>query len=129
MYELFAWTMSQPDFEQYCDSSSVVCQLLQAHFSALQLIMAPVTKSEQQFKEAVVGKQLDDNGKTVAWLVGIHRRVPDQFKKYFAWTKWVEEEVLSGRLFNGRVRDEREPGGLHEMMGSWNDDWNVVMNT
>jgi hypothetical protein len=127
MYETFSWTMTQPEFEHYCNPSSLACQLLLAHFTALQLIMSPVTRAEQRFKEAEVGKQLNDNGKTVAWLVGIHRRVPNEYKKYFAWTKWVQDQVLSGFLFSGRVCHDKEPDALNDVMGSWNDDWRTIL--
>lgn len=127
MYELFSYTMPQAEFEQYCDYSSAACQLLQAHFVALQLIMAPVTKVEFTQKETLTGKKNEDYGKTVAWLVGIHRRVPDELKKYFAWTLWIQEETLAGRLHDARIREE-DMGSLKNVMGEWNNDWQVVMN-
>jgi len=129
MYELFSWSMTQPDFEHYCNPTILACQLLQAHFTALQLVMAPVTKPEQRFKEAQVGKEPDDSGKTVEWLVGIHRRVPAEYKQYFLWTKWVEEQVLKGYICNGKICDVEEPAALKcESMGTWKTDWGHVTN-
>ena len=78
------------------------------------------------YKEASTGRREDGNGKTVAWLVGIHKRVPWELRKYFSWTMWVQKEVLSGRLYVGRVRDE-DMGSLDEVFEAWNEDWGNVM--
>ena len=127
MYELFSYGMSQPEFASYCNTSSVPCQLLQAHFVALQLVMTPVTKVELEFKEREIGKREGQNGQTVAWLVGIHKRVPRHLRLYFAWTMWVEKEVLNGNLYNGKAIIEGA-GGLNEVLEAWNSDRSVIVN-
>ena len=127
MYELFSYGMSQPEFASYCNISSVPCQLLQAHFVALQLVMTPVTKVELEFKERETGRREGQNGQTVAWLVGIHKRVPRHLRGYFAWTMWVEKEVLNGNLYNGKAKIEGA-GGLNEVLEGWNTDWGFAVN-
>jgi hypothetical protein len=106
MYELFSYTMTQAEFAAYCDQSNEACRLLQAHFVALQLLMSPITKNEWVAKEAQTGQKDDGNGKTVLWLVGLHRGVRPDMVRYYRWTLWVQKEVLSGRLYNGAVKDE-----------------------
>lgn len=39
---------------------------------------------------------------TAGWLVSLHRDVESVLlRKYCVWTRWVEEEVLGGRLLDG----------------------------
>lgn len=90
--------------------------------------MTPITHLELSSKEKEIGKKDDGDGKTVTWLVGIHKRVPKELEGYFAWTMWVQEEVLSGRLYSGRVSDE-EIGNLNRVMDQWNEDWGVLVDS
>jgi hypothetical protein len=112
MYELFSWTMTQPDFEYFVNPSNEACKILQAHFVALQLIMSPVTKNEWAAKERETGIKDDGNGKTVGWLFGIHNHARKDMLKYYRWTMWVQREVLSSRLYNGKISDESLPSLL-----------------
>ena len=74
--------------------------------------MSPITRNEWSIKEKETGKRDDGNGKTVGWLVGIHRHARKDMLKYYRWTSWVQNEVLSGGLYNGKVRDSSLPGLL-----------------
>ena len=39
---------------------------------------------------------------TAGWLVSLHRDIDgDLLRKYCVWTRWIEEEVLAGRLLDG----------------------------
>jgi hypothetical protein len=109
MYELFSYTMTQEEFREYCNPSNEACKILQAHFVALQLIMSPITKNEWATKENETG-QRDGHGKTVMWLVGLHRRAPAHMLRYYQWTLWVQQEVLNGNIYNGRVGEDALEG-------------------
>lgn len=67
--------------------------------------MSPVTKVEQAPKERATGVK-DESMKTVMWIVGIHKNIRPEMRKYCKWTLWVQNEVLAGNVYNGKISDE-----------------------
>lgn len=99
IYGLFSYYMPHSEFAELINPSNLVCQVLQAHFVALQLTMAPITRSEWEDDKAAKD---DQGGKDSAkWFIALHRNVPDEMMEYYEWTMWVESEVSAGRIYNG----------------------------
>jgi hypothetical protein len=46
IYALFSYHMPYSEFREFTDPGNEVCQLLQAHFVAMQLVMGPIFKVE-----------------------------------------------------------------------------------
>jgi hypothetical protein len=92
------------EFREFTDPDNEVCQLLQAHFVSLQLVMTPITKSEwERRKNATADREV---GKTGQWLKAIHNNIPSHMKQYYDWTLWIEKEVYEfGRISNGDCRN------------------------
>ena len=103
MYALFAHQMTPAEFNDFTSSASPSSQtfkILQAHFVALQLIMNPAAKIA-----AVDGAKcpVREPGRaaTVGWLTALHAEIDKKKEKYCTWTRFVEREVLGGRLLDG----------------------------
>jgi hypothetical protein len=103
MYKLFSYSMPQDGFREFTDPRNEVCRLLQAHFVALQLIMAPITKHELDGRE---NNTETGNGFTGCWLTGLHSNIPDSMLQYYEWTMWVELEVYQGRVYNSQYAED-----------------------
>ncbi|KAF8855516.1 hypothetical protein BDZ45DRAFT_502767 [Acephala macrosclerotiorum] len=99
VYSLFSCEMQQEEFREFVNPENEVCQLLQAHFVALQLIMTPISKGEWKDREAAVSG--DGDGTTGRWLQTLHSRIPVHLLEYYEWTLWVDAEVQRGKIFNG----------------------------
>lgn len=126
MYALFAHQMTSADFHDFTspDSPSAqVFRILQAHFVALQLIMNPIAAVQAR---SVSPCPVKDQGRTatVGWLTNLHNDLKDMTngklenpQKYYVWTRWVEREILAGRLLDGSrpssacVTKEKKVGG------------------
>jgi len=91
VYELFSYTMPYSEFREFTDPNNKVCQLLQAHFVAMQLIMTPITRSEWEGRRNATSGEED--GKSGHWLKTIHRNIPADMKTYYEWTLWIDREV------------------------------------
>lgn len=76
--------MSHCEFREFTDSENRVCQLLQAHFVALQLVMTPITRNAEG------AWRRGEEGETVHWLENIHRRIPGEMRGYYQWTLCIE---------------------------------------
>lgn len=99
--------MPYDQFREFIDPQNEVCRLLQAHFIALQLIMTPITKVEWAGRE---NTSESGNGTTGRWLIGAHSRIPAHMEEYYEWTRWVQQEVSQGRVYNGLYADELTDG-------------------
>lgn len=100
VYELFSYRMPYEEFREFTDPNNAVCQLLQAHFVSMQLIMTPITRSEWEGRKSATAD--NEDGKTGHWLKAIHKGIPRGMEPYYEWTLWVEKEVYErGRLMNG----------------------------
>ncbi|TVY85085.1 Sterol uptake control protein [Lachnellula suecica] len=104
VYAAFSYTMQQTNFQEFISPANKVCQLLQAHFLALQLTMTPVAKTEPEGHR----KGTTKDGVTARWFASLHRDIPEELKEYYEWTLWVEYEVKQNRVFNGVVKTEME---------------------
>jgi hypothetical protein len=100
IYKLFSYSMSHDEFRYYCDPNNQVCKILHAHFVALQLIMDPIAKREQELKAASCPVEQDKRAATTGWLVALHRDIPAHLLDYYVWTMWIEREVSGGRVFD-----------------------------
>lgn len=104
MYGLFAMQMTPTEFHTFTSPTSPSVQIfkiLQAHFVALQLIMNPVASKEAMPRATCPVKEIG-RAATAGWLVSLHRDVEGGLlRKYCSWTRWIEEEVLGGRLLDG----------------------------
>lgn len=100
VYELFSYLMPYDEFREFTDPNNAVCQLLQAHFVSMQLIMTPITRNEWEGRKNSTAD--NEDGKTGHWLKAIHKSIPKGMEPYYEWTLWVEREVYErGRLMNG----------------------------
>lgn len=84
------------EFREFADPQNAVCQLLQAHFIAMQLIMAPIMTVEWQGKQSLV-----PSNRSGRWLDSLHRNIPTHMLEYCEWTLWFEGVVSSGHHLNG----------------------------
>ncbi|RDL38002.1 uncharacterized protein BP5553_05435 [Venustampulla echinocandica] len=109
IYGAFSYYMPHSEFAELINPSNLVCQVLQAHFVALQLTMTPITSQEWAGRESSKG----GGGDTLRWFTVLHRNVPDEMMKYYEWTMWVESEVSAGRIFNGVVAIDESMEELH----------------
>jgi hypothetical protein len=103
VYGLFAHGMTQAEFNDFTSPLSPSAQtykILQAHFVALQLIMEPATKSAVVERAECPVKELG-RAATVGWLSALHADVEKRNERYIVWTRFVEREILSGRLLDG----------------------------
>lgn len=91
--------MQYDEFREFTNPANEVCQLLQAHFVAMQLIMTPITRAEWKDRESY--KSDEGDGTTGRWLRTLHSTIPVHMLKYYEWTLWVDDEVQRGRLYNG----------------------------
>lgn len=91
--------MSQDEFREFTDPSNEVCQLLQAHFVALQLIMTPITRAE--FGQRTTGNTNNTDGRTGRWLETLHKTIPPHLLQYYEWTLWVETATDAGAIGKG----------------------------
>jgi hypothetical protein len=91
--------MPQDEFREFTDPGDEVCQLLQAHFVALQLIMTPITRAE--FGKRMIGNTYNADGRTGRWLETLHKTVPPHLLKYYEWTLWVEKATDAGAIGKG----------------------------
>lgn len=92
--------MSHEEFRDLTRTSNEVGNAILAHFVALQLIMTPITRVErlQRDTRLVVRDKFNDR-KTVKWLRHLHANVPHHMKEYFEWTRYVEDEMITGKYF------------------------------
>lgn len=95
--------MPYDQFREFVNPQNEVCKLLQAHFVALQLIMTPITKVEWAGRE---NTSESGNGVTGRWLIGVHSHISAHMSEYYEWTRWVEQEVFQGRVYNGLYTEE-----------------------
>jgi hypothetical protein len=104
--------MPQSSFFHFINPDNRVCQILQSHFVALQIIMEPITQQEVPKDRADRAK---DEPKTAGkWLKPLHESVPAEWLPYYEWPMWVEKEVLKGRIFDGSVSIGGEVGEIVE---------------
>jgi hypothetical protein len=92
IYELFSYRMPYPEFREFTNLENKVCQLLQAHFVSMQLVMTPITKYEWDGRRNATAGNKDR--KTGHWLKAIHATIPKGMECYYQWTLWVESELL-----------------------------------
>lgn len=91
--------MSHEEFALYIDPSNEAGKLLQAHFSALQLIMTPFTRRETVAnKRKCATSMYRQDGTTVRWLVSLHRKIKPEMAMYYEWPMWVQKEVEAQRI-------------------------------
>ncbi|KUJ12226.1 uncharacterized protein LY89DRAFT_225053 [Mollisia scopiformis] len=102
IYSLFSYDMQHDEFREFTNPVNEVCQLLQAHFVAMQLIMTPITKSEWKDRESAA-RESDEvgDGSTGRWLKTLHDNMPLHLIEYYEWTLWIDDEVQKGRIYNG----------------------------
>lgn len=102
IYAFFSFEMQHEEFREFTNPANEVCQLLQAHFVAMQLIMTPITKTEWRNRESA-DREADEggDGTTGNWLQTLHATIPVHLLDYYEWTKWIDGEVQKGRIYNG----------------------------
>lgn len=98
IYALFM-QMSYDEFRHFTDPKNDTCQLLQAHFVAMQLIMTPITKAEWAGRQTRVATKPD--GRSARWLENLHQTVPLHMLEYYKWTMWIERAVVEGDICYG----------------------------
>lgn len=82
--------MNNEEFCDFTDSTNVVGKLLQSHFVALQLVMAPISKialSKTASEEAV------DTISGARWLGSLHRNIPEHMLEFVQWPLAIEKEA------------------------------------
>jgi hypothetical protein len=95
VHEMFMM-MAQEEFREFTDPRNQVCQLLQAHFIAVQIIMRPITQVDWHRNSTAVSS--DPGSKLRRWLGTSNKRAPAQMLEYYKWTLWVESGVCSGQV-------------------------------
>jgi hypothetical protein len=91
--------MPHDEFREFTDPSNEVCQLLQAYFVAMQLIMAPITKVE--WGQRTSANTFNTAVSSGRWLETLHKKIPPHMLEYYEWTLWVENAVYSDSNFYG----------------------------
>jgi hypothetical protein len=95
VYQLFMM-MPHEEFREFTDSKNEVCQLLQAHFVAMQLIMTPISKVEWGKRKSPTAMKTD--GRTGRWLTTLHNAMPPHMRGYYEWTLWVEKANYTNEI-------------------------------
>ncbi|KAH8791000.1 hypothetical protein F5882DRAFT_400844 [Hyaloscypha sp. PMI_1271] len=95
VYQLFMM-MPHEEFREFTDSKNEVCQLLQAHFVAMQLIMTPISKVEWGKRKSPTEMKTD--GRTGRWLTTLHNAMPPHMRGYYEWTLWVEKANYTNEI-------------------------------
>ena len=91
IYGLFSCGMRHEEFRDFTDPTNEVGKLLQSHFVALQLVMAPISK----IALGEDGSTLSENGgdrSTARWLRTMHLNIPQKMLEYYEWPISVEKE-------------------------------------
>jgi hypothetical protein len=86
--------MPYDEFREFTNPENEICQLIQAHFVAMQLIMTPISKVEWAGKAAET--PASTHGQTGRWIAPLHASIPPHMREYYKWTLWVEKEVYEG---------------------------------
>ena len=94
--------MTHEEFGEFTNPANDVGKLLQTHFVAMQLIMAPISKVEwagRPPRQSPPEPAAENNdGTTVRWLNALHRNIPPHMLKYYEWSMFIEDEVRQGRI-------------------------------
>ena len=90
IYGHFAGGMSHEEFCDFTDSRNEVGKLLQSHFIALQLIMAPISKIALG-EERLLWLENGEDKSTPCWLRTMHLNIPQHMLDYYAWPISVEK--------------------------------------
>jgi hypothetical protein len=98
VYQMFMM-MPHDEFREFIDPNNDVCQLLQAHFVAMQLVMTPISKVE--WGKRTSPNEMKTFGKSGRWLETLHKGIPRHMREYYEWTLWVERENCTGAICNG----------------------------
>ncbi|KAG9245472.1 hypothetical protein BJ878DRAFT_501243 [Calycina marina] len=96
IYGLFCYTMSHAEYSAFIASTNEVGKLLQSHFAALQLIMMPITLSEQALVREPRNETSPGAGTTTRWLTSLHRRIVPGMMAYYEWPLLIERGVHEG---------------------------------
>lgn len=99
--------MPHSEFKELINPANKTCQLLQAHFLALQLTMTPVMENVRENIDSPQAEKTK-NGVTSRWFPALHNNIPDELREYCEWTLWVENEVKQDRVYNGVVKKQVE---------------------
>lgn len=89
------------EFREFTDTENEVCQLLQAHFVAMQLIMTPITRNEWDGRENATAGGGD--GKSFVWLENIHARIRPGMRCYYEWTLEVETQAQARKVLTKSI--------------------------
>jgi hypothetical protein len=92
--------MPHDEFREFIDPNNDVCQLLQAHFVAMQLVMTPISKVE--WGKRTSPPEMKTFGKSGRWLDTLHTGIPPHMREYYEWTLWVERENCMGAISDGK---------------------------
>ncbi|KAE9377595.1 hypothetical protein N431DRAFT_434776 [Stipitochalara longipes BDJ] len=95
VYQLFMM-MPYDEFREFTDPKNEVCQLLQAHFVAMQLIMTPISKVE--WGKRKVPPDQKPSGRSGRWLETLHKGISPHMREYYEWTLWVEKANYDGGI-------------------------------
>ena len=90
LYSLF-FKMSHKDFGRFVDPNNMVIQLLLAYFIAIQLIMAPMVKTEWFERAENLRDQLHTG--LVEWEARIFAKIPAGMQKYLSWPRKIIDTV------------------------------------
>jgi hypothetical protein len=112
IYGHFSFFMPKSSFFHLINPENRVCQILQSHFVALQIVMDPITQQEVPKNRAA--RTRDESKQAGKWFKPLHKSVPAEWLPYYEWPMWVEKEVLEGRIVDGSVSIEGEVGDIVE---------------
>ena len=76
--------MPHDQFRELIDPNNEVCQLLQAHFVAMQLIMTPISRVEWGKRQSPA--ELGTEGRSGGWLQTLHKAIPPHMLEYYEWS-------------------------------------------
>lgn len=85
IYGIFAYYMSATDFHQFIHPDNQIGLLLQAHLIAVQMILDPVLKNEDNAGTKMDKPWRPRHSGSVAWLNTIETKMLDDLAPFFAW--------------------------------------------
>ena len=98
IYGLFSRGMRHEEFRDFTDPTNEVGKLLQSHFVALHLIMAPISKVALG-EDGSTWPGNEEDRSTARWLSTMHLNIPQKMLEYYEWPISVERGFRGKLLF------------------------------
>jgi len=106
--EHYGWWMMLPHakFQPLVDPNNQVALLLNAHWVALEQIMAPICEAELKVSAAMSGGRSSKTGASlgnIRWLRYINAQIDAEHRMYNEWPMWVEAQLARDITYFGKT--------------------------